>query len=619
MPREYHGDAVLVARLDALLVADGAAGLDNGGNAKACQRIDVVAEREEGVGRGNQILRLKAHALARLKRALAGQATRVDAVRLARAHANARMVLGDEDGVGLHALAHLPREQQLVHFLVGGLALGRNGEFIRRFGHSVSSLSQNAAVDRAVLNANWCVHAAGTQDAQVLLRLQKLERGGLEARGNDDLDELLVRVHVLDHLERNLDVCRNNAAKSALRVARERLVVSLGDRGGRSRTAGVLMLQNNHGRFVELASKCPARIGIENVVVGKFLAVELLGIHEAMCVGIGQAIERSALMRVFAIAQVLLLLEVKVDDLGRFLAEIGLAVELLVHPGGNRAIVGVRGFEHLQRELRTRLARGGAVVGAHFLKNGIVGGRLGDHGDALEILRSAAQHRRASDVDVLDAGAEIGARGNRLFEGIQVHDHHVDHLDAVLFGFGHVLGIVALREQAAVHHGVQRLHAAVHHFREIRHCIDGRHIDARLGNHLRSAAGRNNLSSEFLVQSARELNHARFVGHRNQNAFNLGVSHVSSSVFLPLTFVYLISRIARKSRHRRKRAKKTCIGSATSCGEAEMSAIDPNSSRASRARLPNNSAYIARRQARQQWRWQARRAFWRQTSNQWGA
>ena len=528
------------------------------------------------------------------------------------------MVLGNENGVGLHALAHLPREQQLVHFLVGGLTLGRNGEFVRRFGHGVSSLGQNAAVNRAVLNANRGVHAAGTQDAQVLLRLQKLERSRLEARGNDDLDELLVRVHMLDHLERNLDVCRNNAAKSALRVARERLVVSLGDRGGRSRTAGVLVLQNNHGGLVELASKRPARIGIENVVVGKFLAIELLGIHKAMRVGIGQAIERSALMRVFAIAQVLLLLEVKVDDLGGLLAEIGLAIELFVHPSGNRTIVGVRGFEHLQRELRTRLARGGTVVGAHFLKNGIIGGGLGDHGDALEVLRGAAQHRRASNVDVLDAGAEIGARGNRLFEGIQVHDHHVDHLDAVLFGFGHVLDIVALREQAAVHHGVQRLHAAVHHFREIRHCIDGRHIDARLGNHLRGAAGRNNLSSEFLVQSARELNHARFVGHRNQNAFNLGVSHVSSSVFLPLTFVYLISRIARKSRHRRKRAKKTCIGSTSSCGEAEMSAIDPNSSRASRARLPNNSAYIARRQARQQWRWQARRASWRQTSNQWG-
>ena len=421
-------------------------------------------------------------------------------------------------------------------------------------------MGQNAAVDRAIFNANRGIHAASTQNTQVLLRLQKLKRSGLEARSNNDLNELLVRIHMLDHFERNLDVCCDNAAKSALRITRERLVVSLGDRSGRSRTAGVLVLQNNHGRLVELASERPARIGIKDVVVGKLLAVELLGIHEAMRVGIGQAVECSALMRVFAITQVLLLLEMKVDNVGSLLAEIGLAVELLVHPSGNRAVVGIRSFEHLQRELRTRLARGGAVVGAHFLKNGIVSGGLGDHGNAFEILRGAAQHRRAADVDILNAGAEVSARGNRLFEGIQIHDHHVDHLDAVLFGLGHVLGIVALREQAAVHHGMQRLHAAVHHFREIRHRIDGRHINARLGNHLRGAAGRNNLSSEFLVQSARELNHARFVGHRNQNAFNLGVSHVSSSVFLPLTFVYLISRIAHTPRHQRKRAKKTRIG-----------------------------------------------------------
>ena len=128
MPREHHGNAVLVARFDAFLVADGTAGLDDGGDAKACQRIDVVAEREERVRRGNKVLRLKTHALARLKRALAGQATRVNAIWLTGAHANARMVLGNEDGIGLHALAHLPREQQLVHFLVGGLTLGGNSE-----------------------------------------------------------------------------------------------------------------------------------------------------------------------------------------------------------------------------------------------------------------------------------------------------------------------------------------------------------------------------------------------------------------------------------------------------------------------------------------------------------
>ena len=44
VPREHHGDAVLVAGLDALIVADGAAGLDDGGHAVARQHVDVVAD-----------------------------------------------------------------------------------------------------------------------------------------------------------------------------------------------------------------------------------------------------------------------------------------------------------------------------------------------------------------------------------------------------------------------------------------------------------------------------------------------------------------------------------------------------------------------------------------------
>ena len=47
---ERHGNAVLIAGVNDLLVADRAAGLDNGGHAGAAGTLDVVAEGEEGVG-----------------------------------------------------------------------------------------------------------------------------------------------------------------------------------------------------------------------------------------------------------------------------------------------------------------------------------------------------------------------------------------------------------------------------------------------------------------------------------------------------------------------------------------------------------------------------------------
>ena len=46
---ERHGDAVLVAGVNDLLVADGAAGLDDGRHAGAAGTLDVVAKGEERV------------------------------------------------------------------------------------------------------------------------------------------------------------------------------------------------------------------------------------------------------------------------------------------------------------------------------------------------------------------------------------------------------------------------------------------------------------------------------------------------------------------------------------------------------------------------------------------
>ncbi len=123
-PREDHRNAVLVAGLDALVVALGAAGLDDAGHTMLGKHVDVVAEREERVACAGKAALLHALALAEVLGALAGKQRRVNAVRLTRAHANAGLALGDQDGVGLDALADLPGKLELGHLGVGGLAVG---------------------------------------------------------------------------------------------------------------------------------------------------------------------------------------------------------------------------------------------------------------------------------------------------------------------------------------------------------------------------------------------------------------------------------------------------------------------------------------------------------------
>ena len=63
----------------------------------------------------------------------------------------------------------------------------------------VDLLHQHAAVDGTKLHLGAVVHAAGRQHAQVGALGHALERLGSVARGDDDLDELLVLIgKVLD-------------------------------------------------------------------------------------------------------------------------------------------------------------------------------------------------------------------------------------------------------------------------------------------------------------------------------------------------------------------------------------------------------------------------------------
>ena len=218
------------------------------------KHVDVVAEREERVACTGKAALLHALALAEVLGALAGKQCRVNAVGLTRAHANAGLTLGDQDGVGLDALADLPGKLELGHLGVGGLAVGGERKGRRILGHVVDLLHQHAAVDGAQLHLGAVVHAAGGQHAQVGALGHALERLGSVARSDDNLDELLVLIgKVLNQLKGNLAVAGDDAAEGALGIAGEGAVVGGRDVLGHGGAAGVLMLEDHAGRLVELA------------------------------------------------------------------------------------------------------------------------------------------------------------------------------------------------------------------------------------------------------------------------------------------------------------------------------------------------------------------------------
>jgi hypothetical protein len=145
-------------------------------------------------------------------------------------------------------------------------------------------------------------------------------------------------------------------------------------------------------------------------------------------------IERSSLVRVFAIAH----------DASKPAAK-GTVPRCFQRkfagkPSGNRCVVGRRPGKGERRELARSASGTASVMAAQRFEHAPVIAGVRDSGDIGMVLRRGANHRRATDIDVLDDCRRIGAAGHRLLERIEIDHRQIDlrnlvrlHRQAVLF------------------------------------------------------------------------------------------------------------------------------------------------------------------------------------------
>ena len=177
---EGHGDAVLIAGVDDLLVADGAAGLHDGGHAGAAGALDVVTEGEEGVrakANTGHLAEVSLLFLGGQRLGLAGEGLGPDVI-------TNDILRGITDvninGVVAVGLCHIIAEGQIQHLVhvaqlpVVGLLTGQTG-----------------AVDAALLA---CAHADGLTVVGVA---HAVGLGVLQSNQGNDEVTLLLLGHVL--------------------------------------------------------------------------------------------------------------------------------------------------------------------------------------------------------------------------------------------------------------------------------------------------------------------------------------------------------------------------------------------------------------------------------------
>jgi hypothetical protein len=140
---------------------------------------------------------------------------------------------------------------------------------------------------------------------------------------------------------------------------------------------------------------------------------------------------------------------------GERLAPVGQVLrfrQLLLRLGEPPGDVGVVGRDHGEGPGRQGPAGGGCEhpVAADLLQDRAVVLGPDDHTDVRMVLRRRPDQRRPADVDQLDARV--------VPEGVEVHDHQVEGLDAVIVQLGSMLRVVPVGQQPPVDLRMQRHH-----------------------------------------------------------------------------------------------------------------------------------------------------------------
>jgi hypothetical protein len=465
------------------VVALRATGLDDGCDTDLRGGVDAVAEGEKRIGSEHRARDLEA-LIGRLD---SGDLRRVDATHLSRADTDGHAVPAIDDGIGLDELGHLPGELQIRELLRRGLPLRDHTQLGRRDRAYITILNQQAATDTLVveLRGAHITPFAANQNPHILLGAQAF-KGLVGNRRRDDYFHELASENIGGGVRVEGSIESDDATKSRCGIGAVGAIVCGVNVLAQGHATGIGMLHDHAGGIGKGLHALQRRIGIGDVVVRHCFAVQLRGGADARLGGLAFRIEGGALMGILPVAHLRFLVELQVDGAREGATRVALveAAEVV----GDGAVVAGGVLEYLGRQVSPGGIGYGPVVAREFVRHQRIVPAVYHHRDVGVVLGGGTQHRRPTDVDVLDGGGDTAGRVRHGFlEGIQIHHQQIDGGDAMLRHDRVILS--AATEQSTVDFRVQGLDTPVHDFGKagmLRHLFDG---DAGIGEQSGGAAG----------------------------------------------------------------------------------------------------------------------------------
>ena len=440
----------------------------------------------------------------------------VDAAHLTRPDPESLSALRDHDRVGGDVTHDGPGEEQLFPAFLVEVAAG-DAHQVERIELDVAFLREHAA-DHALEIA--LAGGEGTalvvdEHAEVGAAGERFDRDRVEPGGEDHLEELL-RERVAER-GAHRSVEDDDAAVGRRRVGRQRLRVRALDRLVECHTAGVRVLDDHASRRFERRDEQPGGGEIVQVVVREGPALQLIDPGENVHARAALLVVRALLMRVLAVGDGVREVEDRQDRLG----------ELLVtrEPRGDRGVVRGCARERAGGQRAPRLEVD-VTAGAQLLEHHVEVLGTTERNDEGVVLRGGAEHRRATDVDLLDCVGPLDVEpADGALEGVQVDVHEVDRHDPVLRDIGQVGVDVAPGEDATMDTGVERDDTVTEQLRHPRKLGDRCHGKVIVGDQLGRPTARDELDPEP-VKLLSEGDDTRLVGRGEQGATD---GHVATS------------------------------------------------------------------------------------------
>ena len=274
--------------------------MDDGFDALLGNDIYAVAEWEEGIGSGTCAVEVEIGIL----RFAGSDAGAVHAAHLACADAVGLTAFAEDDGVGFDVFGDVPNKHQVVPFLLGRFAFGDDFQIGAVDAVDVGGLYQQSTADAFKFKAVGTCFKRHFQYAHVFLGSGDFEGFGGELRRHEDFHKLVVG-NLFDGFAVHFAVEGDDAAECAGGVGSVGELVGVQGIGGDGYAARIGVFDNYASWRVKGFDGFPCGIGIGDVVVGQFFALQLFVGGKAACGWVNIAVERGTLVRIFAVAHIL--------------------------------------------------------------------------------------------------------------------------------------------------------------------------------------------------------------------------------------------------------------------------------------------------------------------------